>query len=82
LGDSLQETFGRHAGHQVQKTVEGKSGRPRPGSSFGCAPFQETDAAGKELEASSFATTQTRDRCYDFLNIFAEKIGVFDSKQS
>jgi hypothetical protein len=28
----------------------------------------------------------TRDRCYDFLNIFAEKfskkIGVFDSKQS
>jgi hypothetical protein len=30
--------------------------------------------------------TVTRDRCYDFLNIFAEKfcekIGVFDSKQS
>jgi hypothetical protein len=32
------------------------------------------------------AVTRTRDRCYDFLNIFAEKfsekIGVFDSKQS
>jgi hypothetical protein len=29
---------------------------------------------------------ESRDRCYDFLNIFAEKfsekIGVFDSKQS
>jgi hypothetical protein len=40
----------------------------------------------KKLFTSHANNLPTGDRCYDFLNIFAEKfsekIGVFDSKQS
>jgi hypothetical protein len=43
--------------------------------------LKDTRNTGAEEE-----TAQSRDRCYDFLNIFAEifrkKIGVFASKQS
>jgi hypothetical protein len=37
-------------------------------------------------QVSAFSRRVTRDQCYDFKNIFAEKIqqtiGIFDSKQS
>jgi hypothetical protein len=39
-----------------------------------------------ELDETKTLNSRTRDRCYDFFNIFAKKIGgkngVFDSKQS
>jgi hypothetical protein len=48
--------------------------------------------ASRRLEMSGFTVAEEsrflensmsiRDRCYDFKNIFAEKIGVFDSRQS
>jgi hypothetical protein len=48
---------------------------------LGRISWRRNDAIG-----ISFEGRVTRDRCYDFLNIFAEKfiekIGVFDSKQS
>jgi hypothetical protein len=56
--------------------------------------FTRIPTPTRSLKMSDFETklfnvwqiSGTRDRCYDFLNIFAEKfgekIGVFDSKQS
>jgi hypothetical protein len=55
---------------------------------YNCSVIQRKQLSQvKRLPASSmYLNCVTRDRCYDYLNIFAEKfgekIGVFDSKQS
>jgi hypothetical protein len=51
-----------------------------------CPARKLKDIEAKEVKKNLVISRVTRDRCYDYLNIFAkkfgEKIGVFDSKQS
>jgi hypothetical protein len=61
---------------------------PPPNQSTQCQPLSSTnflhevDKVVPNGHVFCCIGRVTRDRCYDFKNIFAEKIGVFDSKQS